>query len=118
VNRRARYVFTGSSGLLDLNAYGRVEVITGRASRIAYEQPDLELSSREGVRPNDYFREGFASQVREFLASVTEGREPSVSGSDARSAIEMVQAAEQSAATGASVALPLRAAAGQHEGEA
>jgi predicted dehydrogenase len=105
--QRARYVFTGSTGLIDLNAYGRVEVIHGRTSRVAYEQPDLELSSREGVRPNDYFREGFAAQLREFITSIANGREPSVSGADARAAVEMVQAAERSAASGTAVALPL-----------
>jgi len=103
--QRARYVFTGSSGVVDLNAYGRVEVINGRTTRIAYEQPDLELSSREGVRPNDYFREGFAAQIREFLGSVREDREPSVSGADARAAVAMVKAAEASAATGTAVDL-------------
>jgi predicted dehydrogenase len=106
--QRARYVFTGSTGLIDLNAYGHVEVINGRQSRIAYDQPDLERSSREGVRPNDYFREGFAAQLGEFVAAVAEGREPSVSGTDARAAVEMVQAAEQSAASGTAVVLPLR----------
>jgi predicted dehydrogenase len=105
--QRARYVFTGSSGLVDLNAYGRVEVIRGRESTVEYEQPDLERSSREGVRPNDYFREGFAAQLREFLGAIQDGREPSVSGADARAAVEMVQAAERSAASGTAVALPL-----------
>jgi predicted dehydrogenase len=105
--QRARYVFTGSTGLVDLNAYGRVEVIHGRTSSVEYEQPDLERSSREGVRPNDYFREGFAAQLREFLGAIEGRREPSVSGADARAAVEMVQAAERSAASGTAVALPL-----------
>ena len=105
--QRARYVFTGSTGVVDLNAYGRVVVERGRLSREAYVQPDLEASSREGVRPNDYFRDGFAAQMREFMAAVVDGREPSVSGADARAAVEMVKAAELSAATGESVRLPL-----------
>lgn len=105
--QRARYVFTGSSALLDLNAYGRVEIVQGRSSREVYSQPDLAASSRDGVRPNAYFREGFAAQAREFVASIEERREPSVSGSDARAAVEMVQAAEQSATSGEAVRLPL-----------
>jgi len=105
--QRAHYVFSGSKGLVDLNAYGHVDVFNGTASRVAYDQPDLERSSREGVRPNDYFSEGFANQIREFLGSITEDREPSVAGRDARAAIEMVQAAERSAATGTAVRFPL-----------
>jgi predicted dehydrogenase len=107
--QRAHYVFTGSEGLVDLNAYGRVEVVRGRTVREAYLQPDLEASSREGVRPNAYFREGFAAQMGEFVAAVAEGREPSVSGEDGRAAVEMVEAAERSAASGEAVRLPLRA---------
>ena len=107
--QRAHYVFTGSEGLVDLNAYGRVELVRGRTVREAYVQPDLEASSREGVRPNDYFREGFAAQMGEFVAAIAGGREASVSGQDGRAAIEMVEAAERSAASGEAVRMPLRA---------
>ena len=105
--QRAHYVFTGSEGLVDLNAYGRVEVVRGAEAHEAYTQPDLARSSVEGVSFNAYFRDGFARQVAEFAAAITEGREPSVAGADGRAAIEMVQAAERSAATGQAVALPL-----------
>ena len=108
--QRARYVFSGSQGLLDLNAYGRVTVERGTVRHEVYTQPDVEASSRAGVRPNAYFREGFATQIGEFVAAVVEGREPSVSGWDARMAIAMVQAAEQSAASGEAVRLPFVAA--------
>jgi predicted dehydrogenase len=106
--QRAHYVFTGSEGLVDLNAYGRVELVRGRTGREAYLQPDLEASSREGVRPNAYFREGFAGQMAEFVAAASEDRRPSVSGEDGRAAVEMVEAAERSAASGEAVRLPLR----------
>jgi predicted dehydrogenase len=105
--QRARYVVTGSDGVVDLNAYGRVVLERGDGVTEEYIQPDLARSSVEGVRPNDYFREGFANQVREFLGAIVDGREPSVSGADARAAVQMVQAAERSAAAGESMALPL-----------
>ena len=103
--QRAHYVFAGSEGVLDLNAYGRVTVERRRSMQEVYVQPDVEASSREGVRPNAYFREGFASQFGEFLAAVVEGREPSVTGRDARMAVAMVQAAEESGASGEAVRL-------------
>src|SRR4029077_2893912 len=43
--QRAHYSFTGSEGVLDLNAYGRVEVVRGKEVREAYVQPDLDASS-------------------------------------------------------------------------
>ena len=105
--QRARYVFTGSEGLLDLNAYGRVEVVRGPEVKEAYIQPDIARSSVEGVSFNAYFREGFARQIEEFARAVEDGREPSVSGVEGRAAIEMVEAAERSAAIGQAVRLPL-----------
>ena len=106
--QRARYTFTGSEGLVDLNAYGRVELIRGSEGREAYAQPDLARSSVEGVSFNPYFREGFAQQIQAFADAVESGREPAVSGRDGRAAIEMVEAAERSSATGQAVRLPLR----------
>ena len=45
-------------------------------------------------------------QLREFVEAVSEAREPSVSGWDARMAVAMVKAAEESSETGASVGVP------------
>jgi predicted dehydrogenase len=105
--QRAHYTFTGSDGVVDLNAYGRVEVVRGREVREAYLQPDLAASSVAGLRPNPYFRASAVAQVQEFVDAIEGGREPSVSGVEGRAAIEMVQAAELSSATGQSVRLPL-----------
>jgi predicted dehydrogenase len=106
--QRAHYVFTGSAGVLDLNAYGQVILERGTSRREVYVQPDLEASSREGVRPNAYFRDGFAGQIGEFLAAIEGGREPSVSGWDARMAVAMVKAAEDSSASGQAVSVSTR----------
>jgi predicted dehydrogenase len=105
--QRARYTFTGSEGLVDLNAYGRVEVIRGPEVKEAYIQPDVVRSSVEGVSFNAYFRDGFARQIEEFARAVESGRAPSVSGVEGRAAIEMVEAAERSGASGQAVRLPL-----------
>jgi predicted dehydrogenase len=105
--QRAHYVFTGSQGLVDLNAYGRVELIRGTAAREVYSQPDLDPSSRGGVSFNPYFRDAFGRQIQDFADAIRDGHEPSVTGADGRAAIEMVQAAELSAATGQAVRMPL-----------
>ncbi|MEO6206585.1 MAG: Gfo/Idh/MocA family oxidoreductase [Candidatus Limnocylindrales bacterium] len=105
--QRARYVFTGSQGLVDLNAYGRVELIRGTDAREVYRQPDLDASSRAGVSLNPYFRDAFGRQIQDFADAIRDGREPSVTGADGRAAIEMVEAAERSAETGQAVRMPL-----------
>ncbi len=106
--QRAHYVFTGSEGLVDLNAYGRVELVRGKEAREVYSQPDLEPSSRGGVSFNPYFRDAFGRQIQEFADAIRDGRAPSVTGEDGRAAVEMVEAAERSAAIGEAVRLPLR----------
>jgi len=105
--QRAHYMITGSGGAIDLNAYGRVELVRGREVVEAFTQPDIEASSREGVSFNPYFRAAFAAQIQDFADALAAGREPSVTGTDARMAIEMVAAAERSAATGEAVRFPM-----------
>ena len=48
-----------------------------------------------------------ARQVDDVIAAIGEGRPPAISGEDGRAAIEMVQAASISAATGQAVSLPI-----------
>ena len=50
---------------------------------------------------------GFAAQVEDFAGAIEDGREPVVTGLDGRRAVEMVEAADRSAATGQAVELPL-----------
>ena len=53
--QRAHYVFTGSDGVVDLNAYGRVEVVRGRDVREAYLQPDLAAVVGRRTAPESVF---------------------------------------------------------------
>ena len=52
---------------------------------------------------------GFAAQVEDFAGAIQEGRDPVVTGRDGRAAVEMVEAADRSAASGQAVALHLGA---------
>ncbi len=56
-----------------------------------------------------YFRDGFAGQVRDFAAAIAGEAPLRVSGWDGLAAVEMVEAAENSSATGLAVPLPLDA---------
>ncbi len=48
---------------------------------------------------------GFAAQVDDFALAIREGLEPVVTGLDGRAAVEMVEAADRSAASGQAVIL-------------
>ena len=79
----------------------------GRSPGVAVPRLHVRWAFAVVEEPVAVFCEGFAAQFTEFLDAIAEGREASVSGVEGRAAIEMVQAAEQSARSGASVALPL-----------
>ena len=57
---------------------------------------------------NPHRLKAFAAQTQDFIDAIAEGRPPAVTGQDGRAAIEMVEAADRSAATGETVHLPLR----------
>lgn len=94
----------GSTGLLDVDAYGKVAAaIDGRWETI-WEQPpiDYTVSYLNPIR-----LEAFAGELQDFLDSIREGRAPFATGQDGRAAIEMIEAADRSSETGEAVRLPL-----------
>ncbi len=77
------------AGLVDLNAYGRVES-SSRAATVARCTSSRTWSCRHAraFGRTTTSAKGFVDQIGEFLAAMAEGREPSVSGSDARAAVD------------------------------
>ena len=90
-------------GTLDLDGIGRIKVgEDGRWTNV-WEQPKFDPQD-----PLDPRRlEAYASMVEEFVASIREDREPSVTGADGRAAVELCLAARESARTGRAIELPL-----------
>jgi predicted dehydrogenase len=107
VGELGRYLITGSTGVIDFNAYGdvRVDRGDGRGWQTAWETPPFQYIA-DPFTVNRV--KGFADQFQDFLDAVAEGRKPSVTGEDGRAAIAMVEAAEQSAQTGQAVRLQHR----------
>jgi predicted dehydrogenase len=53
--------------------------------------------------------EAFAAQVEGFAASIEAGGSPGMAGEDGRAAVELVEAAARSSASGTAVRLPIDA---------
>ena len=68
------------------------------------QQPFFDLDA-DPLNP-DRLR-GFAAQVQDFADAIRAGRAPLIGAREGRAAVEMVEAADRSAASGLAVALPL-----------
>jgi len=105
--RNNQYTIVGTEGSIffDLD---RVELWTGDRDKQIWQLPSWTLPD---FKPRDPRRIGNTGrQVNGFVADLLAGRPPKITGEDGRAAIEMTQAARQSAETGQAVDLPLRPA--------
>jgi predicted dehydrogenase len=104
--RNNQYQIVGTEGSIfwDLD---RLDLITGDRDVQTWELPSWTLPD---FKPRDPRRVGnTARQIVDFIASLRTGERPSITGEDGRAAIEMTQAAKQSARTGKAVDIPLAA---------
>ena len=94
----------GSIGIIEADHYGQVRLGVGDGWQMVAEQVAFNFLG-DYLDPNRL--KGFAAQVEDFAGAIREDRAPVVSGRDGRAAVEMVEAADRSAASGDAVALPL-----------
>ena len=99
VGELGRYLITGSTGVIDFNAYGDVRVDRGDGQGwvTEWKTPPFQYLA-DPFTVNRV--KGFADQFQDFLDAITEGRQPAVTGADGRAAIAMVEAAERSSQLG------------------
>jgi len=110
--RNNQYHIVGTKGSIfwDLD---RVELWTGSREKKIWELPSWTLPD---FKPRDPRRVGnTARQIVQFADDLMVGRSPRITGADGRAAIEMTQAARESARTGRAVSLPMTPAAGTIE---
>jgi predicted dehydrogenase len=95
---------TGSDGIIELDSYGTVRLGTpGSGWSTIFEQPAFDpLDPEDPVRLQAY-----ASQLRDLIEAIADGRDPAVSGREGALTTSMLEAAERSAASGQTVRLPL-----------
>ena len=105
---------TSRSGLTVVGTEASVEragndLMLGKGERTSVPFPhkdDPPVEGLERLSEATHYR-GFLNEFGEFIASIREGRQPSVTGHDGRESIEAAIAARQSQATGTPVSLPL-----------
>ena len=94
----------GSEGLMEVQHFGKIRVLTGDQWREVWEQPTFNYIT-DPMNPSRL--EAFYTQTQDFVDSLRFDRPPTVSGQDGRAAVEMVHAACLSSLTGSSVRLPM-----------
>jgi predicted dehydrogenase len=93
----------GTTGIIEADHFGKVRLGKGDRWDVVAEMPQFDYLA--GYLDPKRLK-GFADQVQDFTEAIRDHRPPAVTGEDGRKAVEMVEAADRSAATGASVAIP------------
>ena len=94
----------GSRGIIEADHYGKVRLADDAGWRVVDEQVAFDFLG-DYLDPNRLA--GFAAQVEDLAEAISSGRDPIVTGRDGRAAVEIVEAADRSAATHTAVSLPL-----------
>lgn len=93
------FVIIGSTGIIELDPYGRLRLGRGDGWEVAAEMPSFDpLDANDPIRLQAYAR-----QLEDLLSAVRDGRDPLVSGDEGRRTTAMLAAAEASARSGAAV---------------
>lgn len=102
IGSQSQWTFVGNEGIVECDSYGKVRLGRDGSWEEIYEMPPFALASdyRDPVR-----LKAFAAQTEEFAATIEAGGAPVVSGADARAAVALVEAAQQSSDSGEAVHL-------------
>lgn len=103
-NTEFRAWIIGEKGLIDLDAYGKLQLGVGDKWELVYEQPPIDYRGNmlAPIRVQTY-----GSEDQEFINSILEKRRPAIPGEEGRAAVEIALAAYQSSRSGKVVHLPI-----------
>ena len=105
-NSAFRALVVGSTGMLDIDGYGQLNVaLGGKPWELVWEQPAIDFKN---VPLGQARLEAFYTQVQDFVDSIREDRLPAVTGEDGLAAIELIDAVRRSSETKQSVEMNLR----------
>jgi predicted dehydrogenase len=99
-----RYQVVGDKGILDVDCYGKLLLGTGDKWETVTSQPYFDPMGGP-LQPTKMV--AFYTQVQAFIDDILDHRPPTVSGEEGRAAVEILDAARMSSATGQAVDLPL-----------
>ena len=104
---RAHYTVIGTEAVVDINAYGGVDLLRGDTREAVYRDERYTDANTTWDEHAPYFRRGFADQVRDLVESIRDGRPPAIDGEDGLIAVAMATGAIRSWREGTVVRLPL-----------
>jgi predicted dehydrogenase len=104
---RAHYTLIGSDAVVDVHAYGGVDVLRGDTREPVYRDVRFTDANTTWDEHAPYFRRGFAAQVRDIVESVRDDRPPTIDGNDGLVAVAMATGAIRSWREEAVVRFPL-----------
>ena len=104
-NERAHYEFVGSRGILDLHAYGQLDLLDDAGRRTVFRAPGFTTADTGNDMSAPYWRTAFAAQVGDLVDAIRTGADPAITGFDGRMAVAMVQAARELSLSGQAVTL-------------
>ena len=108
---QSQWTLIGSDGIIDCDSYGKVRLGRGEGWEQVFEMPSFALNADvySPVR-----LAAFAAQTQAFAQAVQAGTaastSPAMTGADGRAAVEVVEAAARSSASGKSIRLSIAAA--------
>jgi predicted dehydrogenase len=93
---RARYTFVGTDAVVDVNAYGGVDVIRGDRVEPAFRDDRFVGPGTTWDKDAPYFRRAFRDQVANLAEAIRDALPLAVTGADGRAAVAMATAARRS----------------------
>jgi predicted dehydrogenase len=93
---RAHYTAIGTDAVIDIHAYGGVDVLRGDTREAVYRDERFTGANTTWDEHAPYFRRGFAAQVEDLVAAIEDDRPPTIDGNDGLAAVAMATGALRS----------------------
>ena len=93
---RAHYTAIGTDAVVDIHAYGAVDLLRGEARDRVYRDERFTDANTTWDEHAPYFRRGFAAQVEDLVAAIEDARPPTIDGHDGLAAVAMATGAIRS----------------------
>ena len=93
---RAHYTAIGTEAVVDIHAYGAVDLLHGDVRDRVYRDGRFTDANTTWDEHAPYFRRGFAAQVEDLVAAIEDDRPPTIDGHDGLAAVAMATGALRS----------------------
>jgi predicted dehydrogenase len=95
-SERAHYTIVGSNAVVDINAYGGVDVLRGDDTEAVYRDERYIGARTTWDEHAPYFRRAFAAQLADLAEAIRDDRPPAIGGAEGLAAVAMATGALRS----------------------